>query len=119
MDISKLQSSIVAFTTLDAPIEQPLQAPAWNLYVDGSSNINGSKVGILLISLNEQVFEYRVRFEFLAINNVSEYKAIMVRLCLAEALNAYHMQVHSDSQLMMDQCQRINEAKEPTMQLYL
>lgn len=59
------------------PIEQPLQAPAWNLYVDGSSNINGSRVGILLTSLNEQVFEYGVHFEFLAINNMSEYKAIL------------------------------------------
>ena len=89
------------------------------MYVDGSSNINGSRARILLISLNEQVYEYGVRFEFSATNNMLGYKAILVGLCLAEALNAYHMQVYNDSRLVVDQCQGIYEAKEPTMQLYL
>lgn len=89
------------------------------MYVDGSSNINESKAGILLISLNEQVFKYGVRFEFSATNNMLVYKVILAGLCLAEALHAYHMQVYSDSQLVVDQCQGKYKAKEPTMQLYL
>ena len=43
----------------------------------------------MFISPKEQVIEYRICFEFLAMNNISEYEAFLVRSCLAEALNAF------------------------------
>jgi ribonuclease HI len=81
--------------------------------------INGSGVGILLISIEEQVIKYKARFEFLATKNVSKYKAFLAGLCLAKALNAYHLKVHSDSKLVVGQFQGIYESKGPTIQLYL
>jgi ribonuclease HI len=69
----------------------------WKLYVDESSNINISGVMIVLISLKEHVFEYEVHFEFPTMNNVFDYKGFITGLYLVEALNAYPLQVHSDS----------------------
>jgi ribonuclease HI len=63
--------------------------PTWKIYVNGSFNINESEAGIVFISPKEQVIEYRVCFEFLTMNNISEYEAFLTRLYLAEALNAF------------------------------
>lgn len=52
-------------------------------------------------------------------NNVSKYTSFFVGLHLIEALNAYPLQVQNDSQLVVGQCQRVYEVREPTMQQYL
>jgi ribonuclease HI len=49
-------------------------------------------------------------------NNVSKYTSFFVGLHLIEALNAYPLQVQNDSQLVVGQCQRVYEVREPTMQ---
>lgn len=72
--------------------------------MDGSSIQEESGVGILFINLKGKVYQYRLRFGFLATNNVAEYEAVIVGLGLAEALKAYHLQVHSDTQLIIRQC---------------
>ncbi|KAJ6959642.1 hypothetical protein NC653_037872 [Populus alba x Populus x berolinensis] len=48
----------------------------WRLYVDGSSTQEGSGVGILLFILEGQVYQYGLRFGFLASNNVAVYEGI-------------------------------------------
>ena len=78
----------------EALVKQPLIFPAWGLYVNSSSNINGSKVRIMLVSFEEQVLEYRVYSEFLIINNVLKYKVFLARLHLAGPLNAYQFKVY-------------------------
>ena len=52
-------------------------------------------------------------------NNVSKYTSFFVGLHLIEALNTYPLQVQNDSQLVVGQCQRVYEVREPTMQQYL
>lgn len=91
----------------------------WKLYVDGASNMNGSGVKIILINPKEQVLQYDIRFEFLATNNIVKYEALLLGLRLVEALKAYPFQAHSDSQLVVSQCQETSEAREPSMQRYL
>ena len=73
----------------------------------------------MLISLEEQVFKYKVHFEFLATKNVSKYKVFLAGLCLVKTLNAYHLKIHDDSKLVVGHFQGIYESKQPTMQLYL
>lgn len=43
----------------------------------------------MLTSLEWEDYAYKVRFEFLAINNVAEFEAFLAGLGLVEALNAY------------------------------
>jgi ribonuclease HI len=49
---------------------------------------------------------------------MAECEALIVGLGLAEALKAYPLQVHNDSQLIVGQYQGTYEAKDPTMILY-
>ncbi|KAJ6860443.1 hypothetical protein NC651_036740 [Populus alba x Populus x berolinensis] len=58
----------------------------WRLYVDGFSTQEGSGVGILLVILEGQVYQYGLRFGFLATNNVAVYEVVITGLGLAEAL---------------------------------
>lgn len=57
----------------------------------------------MLTSLEWEDYAYEVRFEFLAINNVAEFEAFLAGLRLVEALNAYPLQIYSDSHLVIGQ----------------
>ncbi|CAL8085218.1 unnamed protein product [Prunus armeniaca] len=46
-----------------------LTQPLWTLYVDGSSNAQGCRVGLILISPDKVVLEYALCFKFHASNN--------------------------------------------------
>lgn len=73
----------------------------------------------MLTSLEWEDYAYEVRFEFLAINNVAEFEAFLAGLRLVEALNAYPLQIYSDSHLVIGQYQGLYKAKNPTMLKYL
>lgn len=72
--------------------------------MDDSSTQEESGAGILLINPEGQVYQYELRFGFPTTNNVVEYEVVITGLGLAEALKAYPLQVHSDSQLIVGQC---------------
>ena len=77
--------------------EADLPGCFWALYVDGSSNMSGAGAGLILISPEEIVAEYILRFEFSATNNGAEYEALIVGLRIAKELGVDRLQVHSDS----------------------
>ncbi|XP_024190564.1 uncharacterized protein LOC112194575 [Rosa chinensis] len=58
----------------------------WRLYVDGASNKKTSRAGILLISPDDQVYEYALKFAFKASNNTAEYEALIAGLQIAREL---------------------------------
>ena len=60
----------------------------WRLYVDGSSNENGSGAGIILITLTGNRFHSALQFGFKASNNKAEYKALLAGLQIASKLKA-------------------------------
>ncbi|XP_027171695.1 uncharacterized protein LOC113771297 [Coffea eugenioides] len=94
-------------------------SPSWMLYVDGSSNGDGSGAGLLLESPQGEMCSYALRFGFLAINNEAEYEALIAGLQLACRLGAQRIHVRSDSQLVLCQILGEYEAKDETMQRYL
>ncbi|XP_057444129.1 uncharacterized protein LOC130736305 [Lotus japonicus] len=55
----------------------------WILFVDGSSNDNGSGAGVTLQGPGELVLGQSLRFQFKASNNQEEYKALITGLKLA------------------------------------
>lgn len=69
--------------------------------MDDSSTQERNGTGILLTSLERQIYQYGLRFGFPATNNVAEYEALMAGLRLAEALKIYLLQVHINSQLIV------------------
>ena len=73
----------------------------WSLSIDGSSNIKGSGLGLVLKSPNGDIVEQSIHCEFRATNNEAEYKALIAGLDLAKNLNIKNLQVFSDSQLVV------------------
>lgn len=73
------------------------------LNVDGSTNAQGSAVGVILKPLDETIIEQSLSFRFWTTNNDAKYKALIVGLKLAHKLRLSKIRVLSDSQLVVNQ----------------
>ncbi|KAM5579269.1 hypothetical protein ABKV19_009186, partial [Rosa sericea] len=102
----------------EPPAPDPPPPSTWRLYVDGASNKKTSGTGILLISPNDQVYEYALKFAFKASNNAAEYEALIAGLQIARELGVQHLSIFSDSQLVVNQVSGNFETKEPHMSSY-
>ena len=51
----------------------------WQLFVDGTTNQKGSRIGIVMISPNGITLEKSQRLGFSATNNEAEYEALLAR----------------------------------------
>ena len=91
----------------------------WILHVDGSSNVRGAGVGIVLTSPTGNTALRAIRFNFKATNNESEYKALIAGLSLAHQLGAENIKVYCDSQLIINQAPGEYWAKDDSMIRYL
>ena len=47
------------------------------MYVDGTANQKGSRVGLVLVSLEKTIIEKSLRLGFSAINNEAEYETLL------------------------------------------
>ena len=89
------------------------------LFVDEASNCKGSGAEIVLISPKGLVLEQAVRLGFPVSNNEAEYEALIVGLRKARRLDAEHLQVFCDSQLVTNQVSREYQARDERMLAYL
>ena len=75
----------------------------WIMHVDGSSNVRGAGVGIVLTSPTGNTASRAVRCSFKTTNNESEYEALIAGLTLAHQVGAENIQVYSNFQLIIYQ----------------
>jgi len=69
----------------------------WVLSVDGSSNQQGSGVGVILEGPNGVLIEQSLRFAFKASNNQAEYEALIAGMLLARDMGGRSLMAKSDS----------------------
>ena len=93
--------------------------PIWKLSVDGATNAQGSRAGLILTSPEGIDIEYALIFGFQASNNEAEYEAVIAGLNLAHSLEVDQLEVYSDFQLVVRQIEDTYEAKSGRMILYL
>ena len=91
----------------------------WLLSVDGSSNQQGSGVGIVLEGPNGLLIEQALRFAFKASNNQAEYEALIAGMLLAKEMGARSLLAKSDSLLVTGHVTGECQAKDPQMVAYL
>ncbi|XP_021756199.1 uncharacterized protein LOC110721370 [Chenopodium quinoa] len=91
----------------------------WTVFTDGSTTVNGSGAVVVITSPEGKNFEYALKFSFKASNNEAEYEAAIAGLDLCIALEAEHVCLKTDSQLVANQIRGEYEAKEPSMISYL
>ena len=71
------------------------------LVVDGSSTLGSGGAGLMIKSLEGQIWPYVLYFEFQVSNNEAEYEALLAGLRLDEQLGAQHIEMSSDSNLVV------------------
>ncbi|XP_031270933.1 uncharacterized protein LOC116129327 [Pistacia vera] len=91
----------------------------WTLLVDGSSNVNGNGLGIVLIAPEGDIVQRAIRCGFKCTNNKAEYEALLAGLNLAREIGAKRLEVKSDSQLVVNQLQGTYQARDSKMTSYL
>jgi len=87
--------------------------------VDGSSNQQGSGVGLILEGPNGLLIEQALRFAFKVSNNQAEYEALVVGMLLAKEMGAKSLLAKSDSLLVTGHVMGEYQAKDPQMVAYL
>jgi ribonuclease HI len=88
------------------------------MYFDGSLMKTGAGAGLLFISPLEIHMRYVIRLHFASSNNVAEYEALVNGLRIAIELGVQHLDVHSDSQLVIDQVMKNSSCQDPKMEAY-
>jgi len=78
----------------------------WVLYVDGSSNQQGSGAGVILGGPDGLLIEQALRFAFKASNNQTEYEVLIVGMLFAKEMGAKGLLAKSDSLLVTGQVTR-------------
>ncbi|GJW11603.1 reverse transcriptase domain-containing protein [Tanacetum coccineum] len=72
---------------LDMPMEDKEELPyPWVLFTNGSSCIDGSGAGLIIMNSKRMEFTYALRFRFNATNNEAEYEALIAGLRIAEQM---------------------------------
>ncbi|XXG59271.1 hypothetical protein AAC387_Pa04g1381 [Persea americana] len=89
------------------------------VFVDGSSTSNRAGASIVLQSPKGLVIEQALTFGFKASNNEAEYEAVIAGLNSAKILEARHIVVFSDSQLVTNQLSGDYQARDDRMVSYL
>ena len=91
----------------------------WVLSVDGSSNQQGSGVGVILEGPDGLLIEQALHFSFKARNNQEEYEALIAGMLLVKEMGARRLLAKNDSLLVTGQVTGEYQAKDPQMAAYL
>ncbi|MCI42184.1 hypothetical protein A2U01_0063420, partial [Trifolium medium] len=75
----------------------------WTIFVDGSSDSQGSGAGIILENGEGVLFEVSLELTFLTTNNQVEYEAFLAGLRIVEDMEAEEIKIYTDSQLVASQ----------------
>ena len=79
------------------------EPPIWKVYVDEAANQRGSRVGLVLISLEKLTIEKSLRLGFSATNNEAEYEALLEGISMVQKMGGKATKVFSDSRLVVGQ----------------
>ncbi|GJW90453.1 reverse transcriptase domain-containing protein [Tanacetum coccineum] len=87
--------------------------------MDGSSCVDGSGAGLILINPEGAEFTYALRFQFTASNNEAEYEALIAGLRITTQMGVRNIQVRVDSKLVANQVLGTYVSREENMIKYL
>ena len=74
----------------------------WMLLIDGSSNVNGSSIGLVLTLLEGDLIQQAIHCGFRTTNNEAEYDALIAGLTLTKDMGIKKLDIHSYSQLVVN-----------------
>ncbi|XP_026383828.1 uncharacterized protein LOC113279349 [Papaver somniferum] len=90
----------------------------WEVFVDGASNKDGSRLGIVFTTPKGRKMVHSFRLEFKATNNVTEYEAAIHALRLIVEMGLQDVRLTSDSQFIIRQITGKYAIHDPILQKY-
>src|SRR6266540_2684745 len=90
----------------------------WTIYFDGSLMVEGTGVGIMLISPTGEQLKYVLQIYFPASNNAAEYEALLHGLRITISLGIRRLAVRGDSELVVNQVQKEYSCTSTKMSAY-
>ena len=84
----KEQRSEDPLSSKDNENSRPNPEELWSLHVDGSSDLSGSEVGLILSRPKGEVVAYALCFKFFTTNNETKYEALIAGLKIAKEVGA-------------------------------
>jgi hypothetical protein len=88
------------------------------MYFDCSVMKEGAGVGLVFISPLGVHMEYLVRLHFPALNNATEYDALINSLRITVELRIKSLEIRGDSELVVDQVMKDKNCMDPKMAVY-
>ena len=73
------------------------QSPVWNLFFDGSKNMAGIGIGILLITPEKEMIPFSLKLDFQCTHNMAEYEALIQGLKILLDFNVKRVHAYGDS----------------------
>ena len=97
-----------------------LQEPLFcKVYVNGATNQMGSRVGLVLLSLEKISIEKSLRLGFSATNNEVEYEVLLEGMSMVQRMGEKAVEMFSNKRLVVGQMKGDLEARNEKMQGYL
>ena len=87
--------------------------------MDGASRQTGADIGLQLNSLHGDKIKQAIWLGFYALNNESEYEAILAGIELTTALSVDKLIIWSDYQLVVGQVNEEYKSRDPRMEKYV
>lgn len=98
--------------------EHTYKNKVWKLYFDGANSKEGNGAGVLLVSPKGNLIALSFKLEFEETNNVAEYEAFLLGLQTTRNMNIECLNVHGDSELIVNQIRNQCQAKHPRLRTY-
>ncbi|GAU41894.1 hypothetical protein TSUD_170050 [Trifolium subterraneum] len=114
-----LKAQVLADFVAEMTTSTTSEKNKWTIFVDGSSNSQGSGAGIILENGDGVLIEVSLGLSFPTTNNQAEYEAFLAGLRLAEDMGAEEIKIYTDSQLVASQVSGEYQTKEERLLEYL
>ncbi|GAU39725.1 hypothetical protein TSUD_144910 [Trifolium subterraneum] len=114
-----LKAQVLADFVAEMTTSTTSEKNKWTIFVDGSSNSQGSGAGIILENGDGVLIEVSLGLSFPMTNNQAEYEDFLAGLRLAEDMRAEEIRIFTDSQLVASQVSGEYQTKEERLLEYL
>nr|XP_025677992.1 uncharacterized protein LOC112777819 [Arachis hypogaea] len=113
-----LKSQILADIVSELTADEHHYEKTWEIQVDGASNREGSRAGIVLREGETVMAEQSLQFNFSSSNNQAEYEALIAGLKLALSFQVQSLVVYCDSLLVVQQIKGEFQVKNSLLERY-